>query len=288
MRVDGLLGTTPTHPRRVRRPTRFPLAVESLEGRALLADFTVNVGGATNMFTPSAITIHPGDTVHWVWEGGFHNVRSVAGIAEQWISGTPTGTVGTTFDHTFTQVGTFAYYCQIHGSDNGNGTASGMDGTVTVVSATPTATPVTVASVQFTQNKKHQVTSITVIFSGPVNAGEADSTAIYRLALPGKNGSFNAKNAKVLALRSAVYDGTLNQVTLTPRKPFALTKPVQLWINGVAPGGLQDTSGQLIDGDHDGQPGGNAGAVLRRKGVTLGLAIMNMNMPMTMKPGMKM
>jgi hypothetical protein len=34
-------------------------------------------------------------------------------------------------------------------------------------------------------------------------------------------------------------------------------------------GGLQDSTGRLIDGDHDGQPGGDAVAVLRRRGVTL-------------------
>jgi plastocyanin len=119
-----------------------PAIVEALENRALLATVMVGVGGTANVFTPSAITIHPGDTVEWVWQGGFHDVISVAASAEQWNSGAPTGTVGTTFDHTFTQVGTFSYYCSVHGFDKGNGTAGGMSGTVTVV-ATPTPTPTT-------------------------------------------------------------------------------------------------------------------------------------------------
>src|SRR5262249_11387809 len=132
-----------TERRRTRRDNP-PAIIEALENRALLATVTVGVGGAggTNVFTPSTITIHQGDTVEWVWQTGFHNVLSVGGIAEQWNSGTPTGTVGTTFDHTFTHVGTFAYYCSVHGSDRGNGTASGMAGTVTV-EATPTPTPTT-------------------------------------------------------------------------------------------------------------------------------------------------
>ena len=29
-----------------------------------------------NTFAPSDITIHAGDTVHWVWVAGFHNVVS--------------------------------------------------------------------------------------------------------------------------------------------------------------------------------------------------------------------
>jgi hypothetical protein len=62
-------------------------------------------------------------------------------------------------------------------------------------------------------------------------------------------------------------------VTLTPKKPFALTKPVQVRVNRLAPSGLQDIEGRLIDGDHDGQPGGNAIAVLRTKGVTLSAVV---------------
>jgi plastocyanin len=37
--------------------------MESLEDRALLATMTVDVGGASNAFNPSSVTIHQGDTV---------------------------------------------------------------------------------------------------------------------------------------------------------------------------------------------------------------------------------
>jgi len=70
-------------------------------------------------------------------------------------------------------------------------------------------------------------------------------------------------------LRSAVYSPSTNMVALTPKKPFALTKPVQLQINGSAPLGLQDSYGRLIDGDHNGTAGGNAIAILSKKGVTV-------------------
>ncbi len=140
-----------TERRRSRRDNP-PAIIEVLEDRALLATVTVDVGGATNTFSPSAITIHQGDTVDWVWQGGFHNVVSVAGIAEQWNSGAPTGAVGNTFEHTFTHVGTFAYYCAVHGADNGNGTAGGMSGTVTVLAATPSPTPTTPTPTPTTPN----------------------------------------------------------------------------------------------------------------------------------------
>jgi len=49
----------------------------------------------------------------------------------------------------------------------------------------------------------------------------------------GKKGSFTAKNAQVIKLKSAPYNPGNNMVTLTPKKPFALTKPVQLLVDGV-------------------------------------------------------
>jgi hypothetical protein len=136
---------------------------------------------------------------------------------------------------------------------------------------TVTAPPpplVTLSSVSVTF-KKHVVTQIIVTLSGAVNNAEAQSVGVYRLATPGKKGSFTAKNAGVIKLRRAVYNPVNNTVVLTPRKTFGLTKPVQLTIEGTGPAGLQDSFGRLIDGDHNGQPGGNAVAVLRRNGATL-------------------
>jgi hypothetical protein len=75
---------------------------------------------------------------------------------------------------------------------------------------------------------------------------------------------FTAKHPKLIHLRSAVYNGTSDTVTLIPGRPFALRKPVQLQVNGQPPAGLHDSFGRLIDGHHDGQPGGNAVVVLRK------------------------
>jgi hypothetical protein len=86
-------------------------------------------------------------------------------------------------------------------------------------------------------NKKHQVTRIIVALSGAVNAGLADSLATYRLTIAGKHGSFTAKNAKVIALKSAVYNNLTDSVALVSRKPFALAKPVQLRVHGLLLGG---------------------------------------------------
>lgn len=76
-------------------------------------------------------TINIGDTVEWDWAGGLHNVVSVQGSIEPFQS--PIFTDTGTFSHTYTHAGTFWYYCQIHGFDNFDGTASGMAAKVIVV-----------------------------------------------------------------------------------------------------------------------------------------------------------
>jgi len=78
----------------------------------------------------------------------------------------------------------------------------------------------------------------------------------------------NPENTRVIKLKSAVYDAALDEVILTPKMPFALTKPVHLTVDGSTAEGLHDSSGQLIDGDHTGHAGSNAVVVLSRKGVT--------------------
>ena len=64
-----------------------------------------------------------------------------------------------------------------------------------------------------------------------------------------------------------------DQVTLIPKQAFALTKPVQLQVDGLPPSGLEDSFGRLIDGDHSGQPGSNAVALLNRKGATISAVV---------------
>ena len=122
--------------------------------------------------------------------------------------------------------------------------------------------PVTVTGIQLLESKKHQVAEVLVTLSGPVNASEADSTATYQLTMAGQHGSFTAKNAKTIKLASASYNGTNHTIALIPKKPFALSKKVRLVVYGTPPSGLQDSEGRYIDGNDDGQSGGNAVEVL--------------------------
>jgi hypothetical protein len=142
--------------------------------------------------------------------------------------------------------------------------------TPTPTPSTPTPTPlVKVSNVQVVTNRKHKVTEVIVTYSGAVNAAEAQGLGEYSLVMAGNHGSFTAKNAKKIKLKAASYNTTNDTVTLIPRKAFALTKKVQLQVDGLPPSGLQDSQGRLIDGNHDGQPGGNAVAVLTRGGVSM-------------------
>ena len=96
-------------------------------GDAAMATNTVTVGGSSNQFTPSSLTIKVGDTVTWTWEGGAHTVTSGANCTSDGMFGTDgiQSAVGSTFTHTFTTAGTFEYFCVPHCS-------LGMKGTIVV------------------------------------------------------------------------------------------------------------------------------------------------------------
>jgi hypothetical protein len=194
---------------------------------------------------------------------------------------TATGTYSDASTQDLTSQVTWASAATSVATINAGGLASGVSPGTSDISATlngitgatilnVTAGPlVTVTSVQVAKNKKHMVTGITVDFSGALNATIADNVATYRLAMPGKKGSFTAKNARVVKLKSAVFSGAVDAVTLTPKKPFAVKKPVQLVVDGQPPAGLKDTFGRFIDGGHTGQPGSNAVAVINGNGISL-------------------
>ena len=70
-------------------------------------------------FSPTVVTITPGQTVTWVRRSGFHNVAVDDGsyrngaVSDAWQI----------FRHTFTDVGESLYHCQAHWSPGGVGMA---------------------------------------------------------------------------------------------------------------------------------------------------------------------
>jgi plastocyanin len=97
--------------------------------------FDVTVGpGGSRTFSPSTVNISAGDTVRWTWEGSGHSVTSGSSCAadSQFCSPSdmncPSGAtsdIPTVYTHTFSQAGTYSYYCSVH-------CFSGMTGVVNV------------------------------------------------------------------------------------------------------------------------------------------------------------
>lgn len=120
-----------------------PLAVPLYQGlaqeqaggaAAAAAPSTKSVEAMGYKFTPASLTIAVGDTVTWTnHDTAPHNIVVTDG-PEKFTS--PTLQTGQTFSHTFTQAGTYSYYCAIHPD---------MKATVTVTGSTPTSAPPTTA-----------------------------------------------------------------------------------------------------------------------------------------------
>ena len=96
--------------------------------------------GGSFVFSPADITVAVGDTVHWVWDSGGHNVASglPGSPTPYFYSGAP-ALAGTTFDLVFDMAflianpvpgNVYDYYCEPHGN------LFGMVGSVTVEGAT--------------------------------------------------------------------------------------------------------------------------------------------------------
>src|SRR5262249_7652683 len=106
---------------------------------AATINVTVAPGGEL-VFSPSSVTINPGDTVQWTWAATFHSSTSGVPGAPNGIWDSGILNQGATFSHTFNSTGTFPYYCTPHGG------CCGMVGTVIVASASPTPTPTSTPS----------------------------------------------------------------------------------------------------------------------------------------------
>jgi cyclophilin family peptidyl-prolyl cis-trans isomerase len=152
-----------------------------------------------------------------------------------------------------------------------NPTEYGFSNPTTVtITVTPVPPPlVTVSHVSEVFNSHHDVTKILVEFTGPVSSTQALQPSTYRLLLANAMGSFSAKNAHVIQLKKRVYDSSGYTVTLELKAPLSFNKKAELIIFGEPPSGLTDSHGRLIDGDHNGTPGGDATVLLTRSGVIL-------------------
>jgi len=126
-------------------------------------------------------------------------------------------------------------------------------------SSSPPA-PVRVLSVSIQAvrlGKTKKTTQVIMLqFSGALNAGSARGIGNYSLATIPSN---KKQKSKPVAISQATYNPANNTVRLVTRSPLVLNPPLKLTLNAV---GLLDNLGRALDGDHDGQPGGNFVATL--------------------------
>ncbi len=217
---------------------------------ALPAGSTVALGGSTTVTASAGVATFQGLTLS----------GPTATVSLQVSSSGLTGTSTTPITVTAAQTG---------GGSTGGGGNNGSSGSGNGNGGGNTTPPVTMQAVQVVKNKRRRLEEIVLSFSGALNAAEADNVGEYSLIVAGKHNSFTAKNAKHIGLASASYNAATHTVTLVPSKHIVIKKPVELIVNGTAPSGLEDSSSRLIDGNKDGQPGGNAVAVFTAKGATI-------------------
>jgi plastocyanin len=89
-----------------------------------------------NTFTPEELAVKPGDSVTFSNGGGFHNVVWTEGTFDDGSQASPPDPAFTWPSdpvRTFQEEGTFAYYCEQHGTPGG----AGMAGKVLVSSTAP-------------------------------------------------------------------------------------------------------------------------------------------------------
>ncbi|MEZ5466624.1 MAG: hypothetical protein R3F18_02995 [Lysobacterales bacterium] len=89
----------------------------------------VTVRLSNNVFTPNDLTINVGDTVRFINDAGFHDVR-----ADDGSYGNTPAVAGWQFDHTYNSAGEFRVYCTVHSSPGANINTS-MNARITVIAA---------------------------------------------------------------------------------------------------------------------------------------------------------
>jgi plastocyanin len=173
--------------------------------------FTVTVGpNGSLVFSPSSITIHPGDQVQWTFSSSGHSTTSGSPGMPSGIWDSGILNQGASFTHTFNSAGTFPYYCTVHGA------CCGMVGTVMVVNASPTptstpaATPTPIPVV--TTNPATQVAAFSATLNGLVNPRGATTMVSFQYGLTTSYGSttpMQTQNGNTLRPVSANIAGLL-------------------------------------------------------------------------------
>jgi hypothetical protein len=102
-------------------------------------------------------------------------------------------------------------------------------------------------------------------FSGALEPPAAVNRNDYHLAAAGKDKKFGTRVDTRVILTTPMYDVSSHTVTLMPKGPVP-DGPLQLTITAALE---LDAGGRPLDGDRDGQPGGDFHAVFKGAGISL-------------------
>ena len=204
------------------------------------ADQKVDEGGVVELigsFTdPGSIDTH---TLHWrVTDGGG---RVVAEGHDAALRFTPPR--AGVYAATFTVV------------DGSGGT--GLDNAVISVMPAPDRTGPTI------QGIRSQTTRLVLTFSEGLDAARAADLGNYSLIAPGRDRRFGTRDDRSIRLSSATYDAAAHAVTLVPIHRLDRNRRYRMKVNGTSPTGVVDLTGNRLDGDENGRPGGEYVRVFR-------------------------
>ena len=107
------------------------------------------------------------------------------------------------------------------------------------------------------------ITSVVLTFSEPLDPSRAVNLLNYGYSLQaaGKDQRFGTADDLLFGIASATYNASNDSVTLRMANPIHCNSFIRLTINqstdnATVPIGVADTSGNLLDGNYDGRPGG--------------------------------
>jgi plastocyanin len=145
--------------RRAARSLALPTPVPAARAHAA-SNLTITISSNCTYFcyVPQSMSVAVGDTVTWMNKSSApHTVTRCTpaacngasagtGTDASFTSGDIGAASGATFSHTFSQPGTYVYYCKIHGYALMHGTITVTAATTTTAAPAPTAAPTTPAA----------------------------------------------------------------------------------------------------------------------------------------------
>lgn len=109
------------------------------------------------------------------------------------------------------------------------------------------------------------MSSIRITFSESMNSATAQKTLAYMLSAAGRDKKFGTRDDVKYRITRATYNTATRTVTIN-HTAVRLTADLQLTIIGTGTNAIKSASGNTIDGDRNGQPGGNAIVTMTSKG----------------------